>query len=121
MRILIAKEKHGTRYFDATGDKLYSAALKLLTERWEEGYWYEEPEEPENPNIDLEKVPESLKEISTQYLVQYDYDLKYYEQEKDLFDSIKRAVDGKSGKLAWSCLQCRNNGEYESVELEESE
>lgn len=37
-RILIEHQKHGTVYWDATGDKLYDAALQILRGRVADGY-----------------------------------------------------------------------------------
>lgn len=40
-KILILEEKHGDRYYDAsTPEALSRAAVKVLKERAEEGYWY---------------------------------------------------------------------------------
>jgi len=42
-RILVVDEKHGYRYFDAgTEEALHASALKLVTERVEDGYWYDD-------------------------------------------------------------------------------
>jgi rubrerythrin len=44
--ILVAHEKHGEYYFPAsTDEELSKSALYLLTERWNQGYWYLEPDE----------------------------------------------------------------------------
>lgn len=41
-RLLVAKEKSGTRHFTVDDDKaLQDAALSLLRERFKEGYWYD--------------------------------------------------------------------------------
>lgn len=44
--ILVSEEKHGTYYYPAATDEdLAKSALKILTERYEQGYWYHTPEE----------------------------------------------------------------------------
>lgn len=45
-QIIIAHEKHGTFHFDAsTPELLAENALKILTERWNQGYWYSDPDD----------------------------------------------------------------------------
>jgi hypothetical protein len=45
-QILVAHEKHGEFYFPAsTDEELAKSALYLLTERWNQGYWYPTPDE----------------------------------------------------------------------------
>lgn len=45
-QIIIAKEKHGDRFYDASTPEAWAKnALKILTERWNEGYWYEDPDD----------------------------------------------------------------------------
>lgn len=39
MRIIVATEKHGARYHDATDD-VEPAAKKIIEERLADGYWY---------------------------------------------------------------------------------
>lgn len=40
-KIIVFKEKHGNRYFDAsTDEKVQAVALKIFNERLKEGYWY---------------------------------------------------------------------------------
>jgi hypothetical protein len=61
--ILIFKEKHGDRYFDASTPEAKSAAfLKILRERFNSGYYYEEPKSPEHTLTKDEKALLSLSE-----------------------------------------------------------
>jgi hypothetical protein len=42
----VCEEKHSTRYWDATTfERFAEACLAILTERWEEGYWYHDPDD----------------------------------------------------------------------------
>ena len=44
-QIIVTHEKHGTYYYAAgTYDEFAASALQILTERWEQGYWYHDPE-----------------------------------------------------------------------------
>lgn len=64
-RVLLAKEKHEDRILAAdTDEELARSSLKLLLERWEEG-WYEDPdeyweyrEEPPYTQEQIEGLPE---------------------------------------------------------------
>lgn len=43
-QIIVADEKHGTYYYDAdTPEAWAKSALKILTERFNQGYWYHDP------------------------------------------------------------------------------
>ena len=45
-QIIVAHEKHGTYYYPAgTYDEFAASALSILTERFEQGYWYHDPDE----------------------------------------------------------------------------
>ena len=44
--VLVVEEKHGTYYYDATTrEAFHEAALALLVERFNQGYWYNTPEQ----------------------------------------------------------------------------
>jgi hypothetical protein len=45
-QILVVREKHGNRYLPAaTDEELHASALKLVTNRVEDGYWYYDDED----------------------------------------------------------------------------
>lgn len=44
--VLVTKEKHGDFYYDASTDEaLAKSALAILTDRWNDGFWYIDPDE----------------------------------------------------------------------------
>lgn len=44
-RIIVCEEKHSTRYWDASTDEAWaSSSLAILTQRWNDGYWYHDPD-----------------------------------------------------------------------------
>jgi len=50
--ILVAEEKHGTWYWPAsTDEELSKSALTILTQRYEQGYWYHDPEILDNETL----------------------------------------------------------------------
>lgn len=60
-KILIAEEKHGSRYFDAsTPELLHAAALKLVSERIETEYFAE-------PKTELNRLRDTLKTRDGKY------------------------------------------------------
>jgi hypothetical protein len=64
-KLLVFKEKHGERYFYIPDDKtLFAAALKVLTQRHGDGYWFYAPEKPLALDFTAEQVaalPENLR------------------------------------------------------------
>jgi hypothetical protein len=94
-RILVAHEKHGDRYFDASTDELLdAAAIFLLADRHNDGYWYPKPERGESKD--------------------------WYNQMKKVVDAHTNKKPCPKG-LAWSLLCQHSDGEYESVSLEDVE
>lgn len=44
--VIICEEKHSTNYWDATSPEAAAkSALAILTERWNQGWWYNDPSE----------------------------------------------------------------------------
>jgi hypothetical protein len=125
-KLLVFKEKHGQRYFYVHNDKaLFKAALKILTERAKEGYWYYKPEEPPKaPDFTKEQIatlPESMRADATKKLQQYTDACRRYDAEVEDYNEIQEALKTKNGKLAWQCLRNRSDGEYEGCSLERIE
>lgn len=59
--VLVTKEKHGDFYYDASTDEaLAKSALAILTERWNQGYWYYDPDESDKETNEWR--PEALVE-----------------------------------------------------------
>lgn len=131
MRVLVAKEKHGTRMIDA--EDIGAAALKLLTERFEEGYWYLDPEQEEHPfslklreerdallalpDEEVAKLPDAVKRERARAEADLAEDKRQHEE----YEEIKRAIEERDGDAAWRILQSRREHEYEYVELDEVE
>lgn len=120
-RIAILKEKHADRYFDVTTDEqLHNVALYILRQRYEQGYWYAEPTPPEALDFeasDIEKAPVSLRDEMQKRLKSHQRELQHYEQEKDDWDAVTRAISTNDGRLAFRILRDRNNYEYEGFEI----
>src|SRR5712691_5287667 len=88
-RIIIFREKHGERIFLVeTEEKLRAVALKIVTERYNEGYWYENPEAPEKPAAMLLTAEQldvlsgtSVRRAAEDEIQKYKNRLKNYERD----------------------------------------
>lgn len=126
--VLVLEEKHGRRHFNVADDEaLFRASLKILTERFEQGYWYgtrEDIEKPEAPDFTKEQVaamPESLMREALRKLRKYDTDKQQYDAEVEDYDNIVTAVKTKDGRLAYQALRSRQDAEYEGFSIERME
>lgn len=123
-QILIAKEKHGTRYFDAsTPELLAESAFKLLKERWNEGYWYYLDDLPEDKDIlseeQIAELPtESLRNQESQKRKNYLREFYNWQSDEKEHLAIKDCVENNKKSKAWNLLLNRSVFEYENVELE---
>lgn len=123
-QILIAKEKHGTRYFDAsTPELLAESAFKLLKERWDDGYWYCLDDPPEDKDVLSEEqiaaLPtESLRNQESQKRKNYLRELYNWQDDEEEFLAIKDCIENELKDKAWKLLRNRSDYEYENVELE---
>ena len=69
--VLVLREKHGNRYFDAGSDsELNRAALAILRERDTDGYWYLEPKRDEYVREDDDKTVTEFEAIAADVLAQ---------------------------------------------------
>jgi len=126
--LLVFKEKHGERYFYIPDDKaLFAVALKIVSERFEEGYWYPEPgveDKPAAPDYTKEQIatlPESMQKTATATLAAYERSLREYNGLVDEFKRIEKAVEEKDGQAAWQIIRERQRAEYEGYDLEHFE
>lgn len=125
--VMVATEKHSTRYMNAlTKEALFASALKLLKERYKAGYWYFEPDEvTEKPAVPMEQakaLPEgALKNMALKEHEVHKRALQQYEYDKQLFQNIKDAVKANDGESALEILLSRGDYEYERVTLENLE
>ncbi len=122
--VLVAQEKHGTRYFDATTEEAaHKSALALLAERFKLKWYYgpgDAPKPPQGlPSADeIKAMPEGkLKHAALQMLNGYRRDCRDYEQAVEDYKDIQAAIKAKDGAKALKILRDRD-GEYESVRLE---
>lgn len=126
-KILIVNEKHCTRYFDAsTPELLNAAALKILKERWNEGYWYYLFDPPSEEGVLSEEqiaaLPtEALKQRETETRQNYFREKYNWEKDQAEYKMIKKTVENSTLDNAWKCLYNRRDGQYEGVEIEELE
>jgi hypothetical protein len=124
-KILIAHEKHGDRYFDAsTKEATDKAAFKLLKERFEDSdYWYYVDDEPEKRDMltdeQIAALPtESFRDTARHERKVYERCLKNWQRQKKQYDSIKDCVENNKIKNALSLLHERSDGEYENISIE---
>ncbi len=148
-KVLIIKEKHVTRYFDAsTNELMYRAAYKILSERFELGYYYYEPQPLEErlanfkyaslTDKDIANMPEGIREgieSNRQHeLRQVDSITDDFKREtlfwKCLLEvltlPIDEAIEYKHNKMSriptvWLLMNSRANHQYEGWEIEEIE
>ena len=124
---MVAKEKHGERIIEA--DDVNEAALKLLTERFEAGYWYHDPFQERHPfSLELRKKRDALLALNVDDLPddvkrarkRAEEDRDADDRQHDEYVAIEDAVRDRDGKAAWRILQARRDHEYEWVELMET-
>lgn len=107
--LLIFEEKHGTRYFYCRNPEEYcKAAMKVLKQRLEEGYWYGNDSEDE----ELMSVIEAHKYAGAIYRG------PRLENAKAQAEAIVAANDLG---LAYQFMEMRATGEYELMSREHVE
>lgn len=146
-RIIVCHEKHETRYYDASTDEAWAkSSLKILTDRFNEGYWYYDPRAEQHPfSLDLrakrdelaaitddqiEQIPsedarELLRKKREQALDEQSEDAEMVEE----YERIKAVVEAQDDSFetvgrsrepkAWRLLEARSDHEYERIELED--
>jgi hypothetical protein len=144
MRVIVAKEKDDTHYLDASTDEAWAkSSLALLTERFNDGYWYDDPVESQSEYYikertareellaltpeELERVPEVVRENLKRRIQEARASQRYEEEMTKEYAEIKRVVETQDlswvgtgnyrRPLAWHLLDNRSNHEYEHVEL----
>jgi hypothetical protein len=126
MKILVFKEKHGDRYFDAsTSEKELDVYLKVAKERIKDSYWYDTdclvPNEPEISKEQIAKMKDSgLKTAAIQEWRIYETNLSYVKECEQTEKLIKLVKKGDK-QAAKTLIQNRRDGEYEGFEIEETE
>ena len=125
MKILIAHEKHGNRYYDAsTPENLGRACLQILKERQEDGY-YDLGDPPDGKDIlsleEIQELPRRLQESERAMVNAYLKEERRYKQFKTDFDTLTKIIAEGDWQNAYKCLRLYANGEYERISLEEVE
>ncbi len=123
--VIVAKEKHTTRYMLAlTEAQRDAAALALLSERSKQGYWYPDPSELTNdpPEFSKEEINSfkspSLKRQALRLWKDYERDEAWLKTYRKVYASIQKAIENEDGSLAWRCLRARADAEYEEISIE---
>jgi len=121
--VLVCYEKHATvLYWAVTQEQLYKHALDILTDRFQNG-WYYSPEldnsDPEIPYHQIDEMPEgSIKKAAITAYRNWQRRKKQNIDARDDYKAIKYTVESsKDGEEAWFWLRNMNDGEYERIEL----
>lgn len=122
--VLVAKEKHGDRYFDSsTPEAFFKACLTLVKERLTPDYgYYFPPTEVKTPSLSKEAaevLPDGpVRAAAVREWAQYIAAVKAYERDLKMFEAAKLAVESEDGLLAWTVLSMRKDYEYEYISQE---
>ncbi|MHA2068144.1 MAG: hypothetical protein ACXABY_27600 [Candidatus Thorarchaeota archaeon] len=123
-QVLVAREKHGTRIFNAlTRKDCYASALRLLMERFTDSYWYHKPDapsgKPELTKDQIDALPDGeIKNLAKKQWKRFKKSNSYYEDALAQYNEIVLAVESEDGRLAFQCLRDRDDHEYEGICLE---
>lgn len=120
-KVLLVKTKHSDDYYAIpTLNDLYKAALSILSDRFEAGYFYKS-EIPTNTldytYEDIEKMPESFRKEAKSKLDEVCNMIERCIKECEEVNMIEKALREKNGLLAWSIIKNRNGYEYEEIEI----
>lgn len=148
MKIIEAQEKHGTFYYNASDPKSWArAALKILTQRDTDGYWYSDPkvfydEGKKFSDLDaafitdeeIAAMPDSMKSEAEAKRGRAKKELKWIENYEAWYKKMRSIVDSQDDSLvtlsggtrwerevprAWLVLEERKDHQYEWVSVEE--
>jgi hypothetical protein len=125
-RIIIFKEKHGDRYFDAsTPELLHKACLKIFKERlaegWYEGYAYPELQKPTMTIQESLTHDKKIQAVVEDQWREYNNVLRGINKQAQEKAYIEKVVAEDSGEKAHKFLNHRSHYEYESYEIENLE
>lgn len=121
-QILLLKEKHGDRAFDATTvEALHKSALAIVKERLNE-QWYYEPENdstpPEMTEAAIAALPNGpIKQAGLLAWVRYKTELQEYKIAQGDWQLVQDAIKNNDGKAAWDIIRSRQDHEYENYRL----
>lgn len=110
MHVIHLKEKHSTWIFIAKDDlEINEICLKILTERFNSGYWYGK----------LEPEPKMPPLMNVGQMTEYERELGRWEARNNFLIECQRAIETDNGALAKSLLFHRSRYEYEGIEIDE--
>lgn len=122
--IVIAREKHYTRYFDGSStEAIGQVSIHLIKERKENGFYpeFKEPtekiKEPIFKTIHFEDDPEHARLAERQWK-EYRSKLTRQKELKDFQNLLDQAVNELDYYSAYLILSGRNDYEYEGFEIE---
>lgn len=134
MSVLVVEEKHGTHYHLVANEaQLHAAALDVIKQRYEEGYFYGSAEDVEETKKDrAEKqvryraLKAELEGLTNEHLIAAGKSelatlaegFKYDTESIRHYEMAKKAVETSNGLLAWCLLESRSDYEYERVHIE---
>lgn len=105
MRIIVAQEEHSTRYMDASTDETWAqSALALLTERWNDGYWYNDPSENVGPvpmtRAEIDVITDPTLKFKAEAMNKDRQD-RHLRAQRDTkwYDEVKRVVTEQDASL----------------------
>jgi len=123
MQILVVHEKHGDRYFNTNTDEaLEAAALEILRERNEMGY-YDVPDELEPPGMtrqDIDGMGASpIRDNAIRFLDSYDRLHAEWDNARRFYHEVQDALSKDDGAEAWKLLRlaAKSRDEYHGVKL----
>jgi len=125
--LLVLDEKHGDRYFLIPDRKtLEKVALFVVTERFKQGYWYNDPRKykPEPlvmTEAALDSLPEAIREDARKKITDRKKALREWQREMDRYEEIETAVSEHDGGRALAVLIDRQDHEYEGWRIEKFE
>jgi len=128
--IIIFKEKHGERIFDAsTYASKCNACLQIFNERYKEGYWYDKPEDlgeaPTQPDITREQAngmqDQTLKASILKRWTDYERQLKQHTEDLKSAKAAQEIYEDQDAVRAYNYLKSRADYEYEGFEEESTE
>lgn len=121
-QIVVFKEKYGERHFIVnTRQELEKVAIKIVTERNEEGWYdfeHEKPIEPKMTVADAEKFGMSgVTEATKREWENFKYSKKAYDEGLKLQVALERVINAQDGEAALQILRANKDGEYEGFEV----
>lgn len=127
-RLIVFREKHGKRYFAAFDEPmLHKVALKMLKERFHEGYIddpgplekYHGCEKPYEPTgAEIEALPEQLQAAAKATRRRYRERRATWQDEHERYVQALKALRDNDGTVAFEVLQERQDYEYEGYTFE---